>query len=127
MAAAKQKLAAGRETCLLFDTPKLTRRLEDLFRQMWKEFEAGSLPVPDLTNLDVYFDLGKDQNLGNVGTLTDEAYGRRYEEKLYGWHQTYEGRHAPLEARGLIHQTGHDGARHHEARSAGHHMCSAMI
>ena len=89
MAAAKQKLAAGRETCLLFDTPKLTRRLEDLFRQMWKEFETGSLPVPDLTNLDVYFDLGTDLNLGNAATLTDEAYGRRYEEKLYGWHQTY--------------------------------------
>ena len=89
MTAAKQKLAAGRDTCLLFDTPKLTRRLEDLFRQMWREFETGSLPVPDLTNLDVYFDLGTDLNLGNAATLTDEAYGRRYEEKLYGWHQTY--------------------------------------
>lgn len=89
MAAAKQRLAAGRDTCLLFDTPNLTRSLEDLFRQMWRDFETGSLPAPDLTNLDVYFDLGTDLNLGNVGTLTDEAYGRRYEEKLYGWHQTY--------------------------------------
>jgi hypothetical protein len=89
MAAARRKLTAGRDTCLLFDTPTLTRHLEGLFRQMWAEYEAGALPVPDLTNLDVYFDLGSDLNLNAPETLSDEVYSRRYQEKLNGWHQTY--------------------------------------
>jgi predicted O-linked N-acetylglucosamine transferase (SPINDLY family) len=87
--AARARLATGRDTCLLFDTPRLTSHLEALYRQMWKEFEAGSLPVPDLTNLDVYNDIGVELNLGDVGGLTDEAYRLRYEGRLDTWHQTY--------------------------------------
>ena len=33
----KEKLIAGRDTCLLFDTPKLVRHLEDAYRQMWSD------------------------------------------------------------------------------------------
>ena len=47
------------------------------------------LPVPDLTNLDVYCDLGVQLNLEHVGTLQDEEYRRRYQEKLSLQHQTY--------------------------------------
>ncbi len=67
LTAVKEKLARNRDTCVLFDTPSLTRNLEDLFRQMWKDYEAGSLPVPDLTNLDVYCDIGAEINLETCG------------------------------------------------------------
>src|SRR5262245_63998821 len=73
LAAPKRRLAAGRDTCLRFDTPRLTRHLADLFRRMWNDFPSGALPVPDLTKLDVYFDLGADLNLETVDTLSDEV------------------------------------------------------
>ena len=54
----KAKLAAGRDTCLLFDTPKLVHHLEDLYRQMWADLIRGAVPVPDLRNLDIYHEIG---------------------------------------------------------------------
>jgi predicted O-linked N-acetylglucosamine transferase (SPINDLY family) len=54
----RARLAAGRDTCVLFDTPLLVRRLEGLYRDMWKAFEAGALPTPDLSHLDVYLEIG---------------------------------------------------------------------
>lgn len=89
IAVAKGRLAAGRDTCLLFDTPKLTRHLEDLFRRMWADFQCGSLPVPQLTNLDVYCDVGAELNLETQGTLSEEAYRLRYEEKFQIRHEIY--------------------------------------
>ncbi len=89
LTAAKQKLAANRDTCLLFDTPKLARSLEDLYRQMWADFEAGNLPKPELTNLDVYHSVGTELALEGVGSLTDEAYAKRYEDRLDLWHSNY--------------------------------------
>jgi predicted O-linked N-acetylglucosamine transferase (SPINDLY family) len=87
--AAKHRLMAGRDTCLLFDMSKLTRHLEDLYRGMWRDFETGSLPVPDLTNLDVYNDIGVELNLESAAAPTDDAYRSRYAEKLEIWHRTY--------------------------------------
>ena len=92
LAAAKRKLSAGRGTSLLFDTPKLTRHLEDLYRAMWRDLETGSLPVPQLANLDVYCEAGEALILENDGTLSklsDDAYQRRYVEKLKARHETY--------------------------------------
>ena len=45
LAPIKAKLIAGRDTCLLFDTPKLVRHLEDLYRQMWGDLIRGAMPV----------------------------------------------------------------------------------
>ena len=53
----KDFLKANRDTCTLFDTPKLVRHLEGLFETMWREYETGTLPRPDLTNMDVYLDI----------------------------------------------------------------------
>ena len=89
LAAAKERLTKNRDSCVLFDTQSLTRNLEGLFRQMWKDFQSGSLPVPDLTNLDVYCDVGADINLESAVATTDDAYRARYEEKLKVWHSTY--------------------------------------
>ena len=89
IAAAKGRLAAGRDTCLLFDTPKLTRHLEDLFRRMWADLQRGSLPVSQLTNLDIYCDVGAELNLETQGALSEEAYRLRYEEKFKIRHEIY--------------------------------------
>jgi predicted O-linked N-acetylglucosamine transferase (SPINDLY family) len=89
LAAAKEKLAKNRDSCMLFDTPGLVRNLEGLFQQMWKDFHSGALPVPDLANLDVYNDIGIELGLEGIGSLTDPAYLRRYEEKLELYNATY--------------------------------------
>jgi predicted O-linked N-acetylglucosamine transferase (SPINDLY family) len=89
LAAARDRLIAGRDTCLLFDTRTLARSLEDLFRQMWQNYAAGHLPVPDLTNLDAYADAGIELNLQGTGELTDDAYRQRYLRQLESVHGTY--------------------------------------
>jgi hypothetical protein len=89
LAAAKLRLAANRDTCLLFDTPTLTRHLEAAYKQMWKELEGGALPVPDLRNLDIYFDIATELNPEELGALPDDPYMRRYQDRLHAWNQTY--------------------------------------
>jgi len=88
-AAIRQVLTNQRETSLLFDTPQLVRSLEGLYREMWSDFESGSLPVPDLTNLDVYGEIGTDLNLEATGDLTIEEYRARYLEQLRHWDKGY--------------------------------------
>jgi len=85
----KKKLIAGRDTCLLFDTPKLVRHLEDAYRQMWSALLRGAVPVPDLRNLDVYHEIGLGLDLENIETLSDEGYLALYQEKLAEWHSAY--------------------------------------
>ncbi|HYC18767.1 MAG TPA: glycosyl transferase [Pseudolabrys sp.] len=89
LAAMKAKLVAGRDSCLLFDTPRLVRDLEDLYRQMWSDFRRGALPVPDLHNLDVYHEIGMGLDLENIETLSDDSYISLYREKLEAWHNSY--------------------------------------
>jgi predicted O-linked N-acetylglucosamine transferase (SPINDLY family) len=56
--ALKDRLKAGRDTCVLFDTPKLVAGLERLYAGMWADFKSGALPRPDLTQLDTYLEIG---------------------------------------------------------------------
>lgn len=44
LAALKAKLVANRPTAPLFDTPRFTRNLEALFREMWRRFASGAQP-----------------------------------------------------------------------------------
>jgi predicted O-linked N-acetylglucosamine transferase (SPINDLY family) len=89
LAAVKAKLAAGRDSCLLFDTPRLVGHLEDLYRQMWDDFKRGELPVPDLRNLDIYHEIGLGLDIESAELLRDEAYVALYQEKLAEWHSVY--------------------------------------
>jgi predicted O-linked N-acetylglucosamine transferase (SPINDLY family) len=105
-AAIKSKLAAGRDSCLLFDTPRLVAALEGLYRQMWSDFKRGTLPVPDLRNLDIYQEVGLGLDLENIEALSDDAYRQLYREKLAEWHRCYpishDGRLWPeIETEGL--------------------------
>ncbi|MFV3126251.1 tetratricopeptide repeat protein [Niveispirillum sp. KHB5.9] len=80
--ALKQKLLEQRDRSVLFDTDLFTRSMEDLFDQVWAEWEAGKLPVPDLTNLDTYLEMGStfDHDAEEFGFLPD--YEERYRERL---------------------------------------------
>ncbi|MGE0022955.1 MAG: glycosyl transferase, partial [Hyphomicrobium sp.] len=88
LAAIRAALDAGRSTSLLFDTPRLVLSLEDLFSVMWSEFEHGRLPVPDLTNLDAYVEIGVDLNL-NRDAAAGADYRERWEERLRVWNRSY--------------------------------------
>jgi predicted O-linked N-acetylglucosamine transferase (SPINDLY family) len=69
----REKLRQSRDTSVLFDMPMLVRKLEDLYKQMWSEYEHGELPRPDLHNLDVYLEVGSqiDHEVIEVQTMHD--------------------------------------------------------
>jgi len=78
----KDRLAAERDHCVLFDTPSLVRRLESLYAQMWSEFENGQQPSPDLTNLDVYLEIGIKENYDEREVQSVADYRAWWLEKL---------------------------------------------
>lgn len=80
--AVRESIARQRETSILRDIPALARRLEELFWQMQGECERGETPVPDLTNLDLYYELGVEAVLENVEFEDEQSYRDRYRKKL---------------------------------------------
>ena len=54
----REKLLAQHSSCRLFDTAGLVRHLEAAFIEMWRHGQEGTLPRPDLANLDVYLEVG---------------------------------------------------------------------
>jgi predicted O-linked N-acetylglucosamine transferase (SPINDLY family) len=85
----RERLAAGRDTCLLFDTPLLVRCLEDLYRGMWTDFCRGRLPRPDLRNIDIYREIGLEHASETIELLDDKAYRALYRDRLADWDQLY--------------------------------------
>jgi predicted O-linked N-acetylglucosamine transferase (SPINDLY family) len=87
LAKVRKSLASKRETCTLRDMPGLARRLEELFWQMQGEAERGQTPVPDLRNLDIYYEIGAELIQANIEFEDDAAYRDRYRRKLAEWHK----------------------------------------
>ena len=79
----KARLAAKRKTCVLFDTPLLVRRLEDLYAGMWRDFKTGRMPKPNLANMDAYFEIAAARDYEGDGTPTDCEGWWREEMKRY--------------------------------------------
>ncbi|MEO5364439.1 MAG: tetratricopeptide repeat protein, partial [Magnetococcus sp. DMHC-8] len=78
----RQRLAAQRDTCVLFDTPALVRHLEELYADMWTAFQQDRLPRPDLANLEIYQEIGIELDNGGVGVADDARYRAQYQAKL---------------------------------------------
>lgn len=78
----REKLRANRETCTLFDMPGLVRNLENLYAQMWSDFEKNALPQPDLANLDVYLEVGSQVKHDELEVQTIQDYEGWWREKL---------------------------------------------
>lgn len=93
----RARLVANRDTCTLFDVAKLSRSLEDLYRQMRDEYRAGKLPQPNLANLDNYFEIGlsQDHEMREMGAVTD--YDGFYTAQLARRHY-----HHPMPADGRL-------------------------
>lgn len=80
LAPMRETLLAARESSPLFDVPRLVRRLEEAYGRMWAECRSGDLPRPDLTNLDVYLEVGNqvDPEAAEVQSIDDyHAWWRR--------------------------------------------------
>ena len=89
----RERLRAGRDSCTLFDMPALVRQLEDLYAQMRYAHETGTLPRPDLKNLDVYLEAGQNQQPDALDLQTLADYRGFWLEKLARRHQ-----HRPIDA-----------------------------
>jgi predicted O-linked N-acetylglucosamine transferase (SPINDLY family) len=93
----RARVLANRDTSTLFDVAKLSRHLEDLYRQMRDEYLAGQLPQPRLTNLDAYFEIGValDHETREMGAVSDyeEFYSAQLARRQY---------HHPMEPDGRL-------------------------
>jgi hypothetical protein len=95
----KARLAsANRDTCTLFDVAKLSRSLEDLYRQMRERLHRRRpAAAPNLANLENYFEIGvaQDHEAREIGALTD--YEGFYRAQLARRHY-----HHPMPADGRL-------------------------
>jgi len=82
LAAARDRLLAGRDTALIFDTPRLVRDLEALFQGMWDDFAAGRLPQPNLANLDACLEIGAAMDHETVETSFDPEWEARWRDAM---------------------------------------------
>jgi predicted O-linked N-acetylglucosamine transferase (SPINDLY family) len=80
------RLIAARDTSILFDTPKLVAKLEELYSDMWADFRAGRLPVPDLANLETYLDVGSAVDHEEIEVQAIKDYKGWWREKLAAYH-----------------------------------------
>jgi len=78
----RNKLRENRDSCVLFDTAGLVRNLEDRYEQMWREYKAGELPVPDLLNLDAYLEVGTEVDYEKVEIQGTAEYHKRWTDSL---------------------------------------------
>ena len=83
----KKRLAEGRDTCTLFAMETLVHNLEKAYLSMWDEFRKGRRPQPDMSNMDVYLDIGCEENPDAVEMLTVPDYQERYKAKLAQTHR----------------------------------------
>jgi predicted O-linked N-acetylglucosamine transferase (SPINDLY family) len=82
----REALQARRETSVLRDIPALARRLEEIFWQMQGECERGETPVPDLGNLDIYYEIGAELVEAHTAFFDENSYRQHYRERLAEWH-----------------------------------------
>ena len=83
----RQRLAANRATCTLFDMPLLVRSLEQLYEEMWQTFQQGQLPQPNLDNLEVYLEAGATAKADEDETNPLPAYLAAWRARLAKRHQ----------------------------------------
>jgi len=89
----RARLSESRNRSVLFDMPTLVNELEGLYEQMWQAQEAGTLPRPNLENLDVYLEVGASSSLEALDQSSTSAYHARWLERLARRHA-----HRPIAA-----------------------------
>jgi predicted O-linked N-acetylglucosamine transferase (SPINDLY family) len=81
------RLREGRQSSTLFDTPRLVRELEALYRGMWADCVAGALPRPRLENLDAYLEVASDLDPETLELQTLADYEGFWLERLAARHR----------------------------------------
>lgn len=76
--ALRDKLRAQRDTCVLFDTDLFVREMEALCERLWQDWQEDQVPQPDLTNLDLYLEIGAGLDHGTAETSFIPDYEERY-------------------------------------------------
>jgi hypothetical protein len=100
LAAVRAKLAANRDSCVLFNTSLFAAKFEELYQEMWRDFRAGKLPRPNLANLEIYNDIGVELDEDNVEMLAvpnyEDLYKRKLVQKSDFFHLCEDGRLWPV-------------------------------
>jgi predicted O-linked N-acetylglucosamine transferase (SPINDLY family) len=91
-AALKARLQQGRHQALLFDTPRLVRSLEALFHQMWEDFCKGERPRPDLSNMELYQEIGIELASRSPPADYDAAYRAALDRRRHARYWRPDGR-----------------------------------
>ena len=78
----RQQLLAAKDSCAMFDTDRMVRRLHELYEEMWKDYQQGNLPRPDLVNLDVYLEIATAEDLEAFDMWAIGDYDQWFREKL---------------------------------------------
>jgi predicted O-linked N-acetylglucosamine transferase (SPINDLY family) len=97
LATYRERLAANRDSCALFDISRLTRTLEALFQDMISAHSAGQTPQPNSASIAAYLDIGAafDHDVAEIGLASD--YYSHYRAALANHH-----RQRPLPADGIL-------------------------
>jgi hypothetical protein len=82
LAALGARLRAGRDSCVLFDTPLLVSRLEAVYREMWAEAVDDRMPRPDLSNVEIYGEIGAGLDHDDVEMAGVDDYEGLYRGRL---------------------------------------------
>ena len=83
----REKLKLTHDTCVLFDMPLLVKKLEELYHGMWADFENGTLPRPDLSNMDVYLEVGAQVAHEELEVQTIPDYRAWWQDRLAERHR----------------------------------------
>ena len=86
LASFRERLAKEHDSCILFDMQLLVSRMEGLYAQMWQEYRAGQLPIPDLRNLEVYLEIGAAIPHEETEVQMVADYEGWWREKLLDYH-----------------------------------------
>lgn len=89
LAAYRDQLKAAKPTAPMFDTRLLVSRLEDLYAEMWADFQAGRLHRPDLRNLDIYLEAGIAHDPEATDFAPEPEYFGRWKTALAARHFLY--------------------------------------
>lgn len=86
LAVYRERLAAERDRCDLFNPEKLMSHLDDLLLEMWADFQQGRLPQPELGNLEIYDDIGTDLDRDDQELMSVPDYEGLYLARLRDMH-----------------------------------------
>ncbi len=81
----REMLFTNREASVLRDMNNAARRLEEIYEEMARAYATNTLPVPDLINLDVYYEIGSELDLERMNLCDDAEYLEAYRSKLAEW------------------------------------------